>query len=98
LNNLYYTKNFIKVVIEKIKEKVRKEMDIKPNGYFINEYDLNENNETYSQIINKASQISTQLDNDEFIDTKFDEVMKNIKRNYTSILKDMEKKKKSYFP
>ena len=98
LNNLYYTKNFIKEVIEKIKEKVRKEMDIKPNGYFINEYDLNENKETYSQIINKASQISNQLDNDEFIDTKFDEVMRNIKRNYTSILKDMEKQKEELFP
>ena len=76
LNNLYYTKNFIKEVIEKIKEKIRKEMDIKPNGYFISDYDLNVNNETYSEIINKASQISSQLDNDEFIDTTFDEVMK----------------------
>ena len=93
LNNLYYTKNFIKEVIEKIKEKVRKEMDIKPNGYFISDYDLNVNKETYSEIINKASQISSQLDNDEFIDTAFDEVMKNINNNYTSIIKNMEKKK-----
>ena len=98
LNNLYYTKNFIKEVIEKIKEKIRKEMDIKPNGYFISDYDLNVNNETYSEIINKASQISSQLDNDEFIDTTFDEVMKNINNNYTSIIKNMEKKKEELFP
>ena len=98
LNNLYYSKNFIKEVIEKIKEKVRKEMDIKPNGYFISDYDLNVNKETYSEIIDKASQISLQLDNDEFIDTAFDDIMKNINKNYTSIIKNMEKKKEELFP
>ena len=98
LNNLYYIKNFMKEVIEKIKEKVRKEMNIKPNGYFITDYDLNTNEETFSKIIEKASKISTQLDNDELIDTKFDEVMGNIKNNFTSIIKNMEKQKEDLFP
>ena len=98
LNNLYYTKTFIKEVIEKIKEKVRKEMDIKPNGYFITDYDLNTNNESYSEIIDKASKISNDLDNDQYIDTKFDEVMRYIKQNYTTIIKNMEKKKEELFP
>ena len=88
----------MKEVIEKIKEKVRKEMNIKPNGYFITDYDLNTNEETFSKIIEKASKISTQLDNDELIDTKFDEVMGNIKNNFTSIIKNMEKQKEDLFP
>lgn len=98
LNNLYYTKTYIKEIIEKIKTKARKEMNIKGNGYFISDYDLNSNEDSFSKIIESSSRISSQLDNDEFIDTAFDGIMKNIKSNFTSILKNMEKKKEELFP
>ena len=98
LNNLYYTKNYLKELVEKISAKIRKEMDIKPNGYFISDYDLNSNYGTFSSIIEKASKISNELDKDEFIDTNFDEVMKNIKKNFTEIIKYMDKQKEELFP
>ena len=98
INNLYYAKNYIKEITERISSKVKKEMGIKENGYFISDYNLPSNNEYFSKIIKKATKISTQLDNDELIDTIFDNVMKNIKRNFTQILKNMDKQKEALFP
>ena len=98
LNNLYYAKNYLKEIKEKIIEKLRKEMDVKANGYFITDYDMKSNQESFSKIIEKASKISEQLDNDEYIDTIFDEVMGNIIRNFTAIMKYMDQQKEEFFP
>ncbi len=98
LNNLYYTKNFLKEIKEKIIEKLKKEMDIKANGYFISDTDMKSNQDSFSKIIEKALKISEQLDNDEFIDTIFDEVMSNIIRNFTKIMKYMDQQKEELFP
>ena len=98
LNNLYYTKNYLKEIKEKIIEKLRKEMDIKANGYFITDYDMKSNQESFSKIIENALKISEQLDNDEYIDTIFDEVMSNIIRNFTAIMKYMDQQKEVFFP
>ena len=97
LDNLYYTKNFLKDIKEKIIEKLRKEMDIKANNYFISDYDLKSNQETFSKILEKAKKISELLDNDEYIDITFDEVMSNIIRNFTKIMSIWTNKKKNYF-
>ena len=98
LNNLYYTKNYLKEIKDKIIEKLKKEMDIKANGYFISDYDMNSNQESFSTILEKITKISEQLDKDEYIDTAFDEVMSNIIRNFTKIMKYMEQKKEELFP
>jgi len=98
LNNLYYTKNYLKEIKEKIIEKLRKEMDIKVNGYFISDYDLNSNKESFSKALEKLLKISEQLDNDENIDTAFDEVMRSIIRNFTKIIKYMDQQKEELFP
>ena len=98
LNNLYYTKNYLKEIKEKIIGKLRKEMDIKSTGYFISDYDHKSNQESFSKIIEKASKICEDLDNDEYIDTVFDEVMSNIIRNFTKIMKYMDQQKEELFP
>ena len=98
LNNLYYIKNFLKEIREKIIKKVRLEMDIKGNGYFISDYDLNSDQEVFIKIIDKALIIAKQLDNDELIDFNFDEVMKNVNSNFTNILKYMDQQKEEIFP
>ena len=54
LNNFYYTKNYLKEIKEKIIGKLKKEMDIKANGYFIFDYDLKSNQESFSKIIEKT--------------------------------------------
>ena len=98
LNNLYYSKNYLKEIKDKIIGKLRKEMDIKSNGYFISDYDMNSNQESFSSILEKITKISEQLDKDEFIDTAFDEVMSNIIRNFTKIMKYMDQQKEELFP
>lgn len=96
LNNLYETKNYLKEIKEKIIEKLRKEMDIKAYGYFISDYDLNSNKESFSQALEKLLKISEQLDNDEYIDTAFTEVMRSIIRNFTKIIKYMDQQKEEF--
>ena len=98
LNNLYYIKNFLDELKEKIIKKVRYEMELKPNGYFISDYDIKSNKEAFTKIIDKASSISKQLDNDELIDINFDQVFKRINSNFTNILKYMDKQKEELFP
>ena len=98
LNNLNYTKNYTKEIEEKITKKLKKEMDIKENGYFISDDDIKSNQESFSKIIEEAKNIAEQLDNDEYIDIKFDEAMRGIKRNLTKILKYMDQQKEELFP
>ena len=98
LNNLYYIKNFLEELKEKIIKKVRNELDLKSNGYFISDYDLNSNQNSFNTILEKIKKIVKQLDNDELIDVCFDEVMRNINNNFTSILKYADKQKEELFP
>ena len=98
LDNLNYIKNFFREVINKIKSKVEKEMNIKNNGYLINNYDLNSIIESNIDLINNAKEIASNLDNDTFIDTKFDEIMIKFRQNFTKILKFMDTEKENKFP
>ena len=98
LNNLNETKSYVNKIKEKIIEKLRKEMDIKSNGYFISDYDMKSNQESFSKILEKAAKICEESDNNENIDKVFDGVMSNIKRNFTKILKYMDQQKEELFP
>ena len=68
-------------------------MDIKDSGYFILNYDINSNNYSFYDIIQIVLNISNILDNDEYIDKIFDEIMINFRGNYTNIIKNIEMKK-----
>jgi len=98
LNNLNKTNKYLNEIKEKIIEYLRKEMNIKENGYFISNYDIKSKQESFSKIIEKAKKIIEQLDNDEYIDTTFDAVMSNIIRNFTKIIKYMDQQKENLFP
>ena len=98
INNLYYLKNYLIELIDKVKTKVIKEMDIKDNGYLMTNYDINSNNERSVDVIANAKEIAKRLDNDEYIDTKFDEVMNHFRENFTNIQKFMDKEKEDKFP
>ena len=98
LNNLNYIKNYLNKIKEKFIEILRKEMDIKENGYFISDNDISSKQELFSKIIEKTKKINEQLDNDEYIDTAFDKVMSNIIRNFTKIIKYMDQQKEQLFP
>ena len=98
LNNLYSIKNYIDGIINKIENKITKEMDIKDSGYFISNDEITSNNYTFYEIIENSSKIANTLDNDEYIDKKFDQIMINFRENYTNIIKKMNKQKEELFP
>ena len=97
LNNLYFIQNSINDFVSKIKEKIIKEMDIKDSGYFILNYDISSNNYCFYDIIQIILNISNILDNDEYIDKIFDEIMINFRENYINIIKYMDMKKEELF-
>ena len=97
-NNLYYLKNYMNEIITKIETKVKNEMEIKDNGYLLTDYDINSNMERSINVITNAKEIAKKLDNDSFIDKKFDEIMSNFRQNYTNIQKFMDKEQKEKFP
>ena len=72
-------------------------MDIKDSGYFILNYDISSNNYCFYDIIQIILNISNILDNDEYIDKIFDEIMINFRGNYTNKIKNMEMKKEGLF-
>ena len=96
-NNLNYIKNYMNEIISKIEEKVKKEMEIKDNGYLLSDYDINSNMERSNDVINNAKEIAKKLDNDSFIDKIFDEIMTNFRQNYTNIQKFMDTEQKEKF-
>lgn len=97
ITNLYNSKNYINQIIELFKKKVEKEMDLKEE-YFISKYDIESNNDTFSKIINEALNISQNLDDNEYIDKTFDEIMTTFRNDFTSIIKEMEVLKEENFP
>ena len=97
LRNLYTIKNYKDDLKNKIKEKIRKEMDIKDSGYLISNYDISSNNYSFYDIREKLLNIANILDNDEYIDKVFDQIMINFRENATNILKNMDRQKEELF-
>ena len=98
INNLNYIIYYMNELIFKIKTKLKKEMDIKDNGYLISEYDITDNKERSIDLITNAKEIIKKLDNDVNIDNTFDEIMNNFRNNFTNILKFMDEEKNVKFP
>jgi hypothetical protein len=61
-------------------------------------YDISSNNYSFYDIIEKSTNIANTLDNDEYIDKTFDEIMTIFEDNFTNILKEMDKKAEELFP
>ena len=97
-NNLYNIKNNLKEIKEKIVTKIKNEMNLKDNGYFTKEEEINNNNISYSDVIEKALETAKNLDNDQYIDIVFDQIMIHFRENFTNIQKFMDKQKESLFP
>ena len=72
-------------------------MDIKDSGYLISNYDISSNNNSFYDIIQSSLSIAKILDNDEYIDKIFDEIMINFRENYINIIKYMDMKKEELF-
>ena len=97
-NNLNEINNYIPKIINEIKNKIENEIDIKDSNYTISLYDIESNNKTYSQVLEKAKSIAIKLDNDEFIDKNYDKIMISFRENYIEIQKYMNNKNQEIFP
>ena len=97
LVNLENSNNYISKIIELFKQKIIKELDLKKNGYFISQYDITSNNETFYQIIEEALAIAQNLDNNEYVDIHFDEIMREFRESFVTITKYMGDRKQELF-
>ena len=96
ITNLEKSNNYILKIINLFKEKVKKEMDLK-NGYFITKYDIDSNNNKFKEIINKSLEAFQSIENNEYIDKEFDNIMTDFRLNFSSIMNDMKNLKENKF-
>ena len=94
--NLQNSNNYISNIINLFKQKVINEMELK-DGYFIKKHDIESNNETFTKIIKESLQIAQNLDDNEYIDKKFDEIMTDFRNEFITIIKYMEEVKEEQF-
>ena len=88
ITNLYNSNNYINNIINLFKNKISNEMNLK-NGYFISQHDIISNNETFSRIIDEALEIINKLEDNEYVDKLFDEIMTNFRQSFIDITKNM---------
>ena len=98
IKNIYNTKQKVNEIIETIKIKFEECINIKFNGYLESQNEIEENNKTFNQIIDRALSISYSLDNNELIDKTFDKVWLFIRDKFLSLLEYMNKSIKETFP
>ena len=98
IKNIYNTKQKSNEIIETIKNKFKECINVKSNGYFESQNEIEENDKYYSQIIERAKSISYSLDNNELIDKTFDKVWISIRDKLLSLIKYMNKSIKEKFP
>ena len=96
ISNLHNSNDYINNIIDLFKQKVENEMDLK-NGYFISQYDIDSNNEEFTRIINESLEIAQKLDDNEYVDKLFDEIMTNFRQTFIDITKDMEQQRELQF-
>ena len=98
INNIYNTKIKVNQIIETIKIQFEKSINLQSNGYFENQKELDDNTQSYGQISEKAINIAYALDNNEFIDKSFDNVMTSFRDEFINLLKYMDNSLKEKFP
>ena len=96
INNFHNLTQRIDDIINKIKNMIYNEMDLK-GEYFLSEYDINLNNISFKDAIYKAKNTAYNLDNDKLIDKVFDEIMSYFRQNFSDVLLSMNKEKENKF-
>ena len=97
LSNLEKGMKYPYDIITKIKEYIIEIMNIKNNGYFTSDEDINNFNNSFASIIAEAEKVAKILDNVDIIDKIFDEIMIKFRESYISTIKYMEEIKASNF-
>ena len=97
IKNIYNTKLNANEIIETVKNKFLESINLKSNGYFETQNEINENAQSYGQKSENAVTISYNLDKNNFIDKDFDKVMTSFRDKFLILLKNMENSIKDKF-
>ena len=98
ISNIYNTKIKVNEIIETIKTKFQESIKLQSNGYFETQHEIEQNSQSYGEKSEKALKISYALDNNEFIDKTFDNIMTSFRDKFVELLKYMENSLKEKFP
>ena len=96
ITNLNNSNNLINEIIAKVQKIFIDSMNFR-NEYFTSQIDINSNINSYEDIYNKAKNISQNLENNEFIDKIFDNIMLDFRKQLINLLNYMEKSAKEKF-
>ena len=98
LNYIKNIKNQIKEILIEIENKFKETINLEENGYFETQEEINKNIESYDKIASKTFNITYILDNNELVDTTFDNIMINFKNSFLFLFKYIENSLKEKFP
>ena len=96
ITNLKNSNSYITNIINLFKEKVKHEIPLK-DEYFISKYDIESNQKIFNDVLEESFLIAKNLDNNTYVDKKFDEVMTDFRKDFNIITKFMEEKKEEQF-
>ena len=97
IDNLYNVALLEKQIPANIVELMKKNI-IQSNGYYVTQRFIEDNNNSFIPIRQNALSIARIIDNCEYNDAKFDEIMKYFREQLIVILNNMEKSKIENFP
>ena len=99
IDNLKKINDYIYKIINEIRNQIGKEIGIKEDSnYTISLYDIESNKNESIKLIKNAKEIAIKLDNDQFIDKKFDEIMTKFREKFSEIKTNMDSYKLQFFP
>ena len=98
ISNIYNSKMKVKEILSNMVDKFNSSIGYQDSGYFESQKNLNDNNQTYSEISSDALKIAYSLDNNLLIDTNFDKIMENFRDQFVVLLNYMEISKREKFP
>ena len=95
--NLYNSTIKLSDIISLYKSKINSSLDLKKNGYFINENDIKLVQKQTNDTIKQMSENSQKFDYDDLIDKKYDEIMSNFREDFIKIKNYMNNKRDEIF-
>ena len=98
IKNIYNANKKVDEIITNVQTKFKESINLQSNGYFETQKEINNNKQSYSQISERAMNISYTLDNNELIDKTFDRIMIYFRDQFIELLKYMDKSKLEQFP
>ena len=98
LSSISNSNNYINNIINNLENKIKNEIKLKDSDYFITNYEIKSNNESFNYIINDSLNMSNKIENNETIDKTFDDIMIKFKENFTYIQNYMDIQKEEQFP